>query len=54
MLGGIVEAVALETANKKKRDMGKGEKLSAAADGRKRTRGGVPEGLEGGVGLQHL
>ena len=32
LLGGIVEAVAPETANKKRREMGKGEKVSGAPD----------------------
>ena len=42
------EFIAIQTASEKRKQ------TSAAADGRETMRGGVLEGLEGGVGLQRL
>ena len=54
LLGGIVEVVATDAANKKRREMGKGEKVSGGIDSWGRMRGSVLERLQGGVGLQRL
>ena len=54
LLGGIVEVVVLDAANKKRRGMGEGEKVSGGADGREMMRGDVRERGEGRVRLQAL
>ena len=54
LLGGIVEVVVLDAANKKKRGMGEGEKVSGGADGRETASSNVLQRGEGRVLLQTL
>ena len=52
--GRFVEVVESKTASKKRREMGKGEKMSRGADGREMACCDVLEGGEGLVLLQGL
>ena len=49
MLGGIVEIVELDAVSKKRKEMGKGEKVSGGPDGGRRAASGVLERCESPV-----